>query len=167
MEWRIAQAEGMLTIRRQDDGLPVYPGRVVERTVYAAGEVLQRCTYEGGRLHGRMVTFRALGPGEAPLFTLPGAFREALEAGDVKALVPAFQDAGHPLQEGATVSTIQEGREWFVAQEGQTYGLRLALERRKRREAGCWCTRGGWSAGARSARAGWTGRRPSTTKEGG
>ena len=125
MEWRIAQAEGMLTIRRQDDGLPVYPGRVLERTVYAGGEVLQRCTYEGGRLHGRMVTCRAPAPGDAPLFTLPGAFRESLEAGDVKALVPAFQDAGHPLQEEAAVSVLQDGREWFVAQEGQTYGLRL------------------------------------------
>ena len=148
VEWRIAEAEGTLTVRRQDDGLPVYPGRVVERTVYARGEVLQRFTYEGGRLQGRVVNCRAPAPGHGPLFTLPGALSEALEAGDVKALVPACGEAGHPLREGATISTLQSGREWFVAQEGQTYSVRLGTrkrrKRRKRREASCWCSRGGW-----------------------
>jgi antitoxin component YwqK of YwqJK toxin-antitoxin module len=128
VEWRIAQAEGMLTIRRQGDELPVYPGRVVERTVYAGGEVLQRATYEGGRLHGRSITCRAPAPGDAPLFDLPGSVRGALEAGDVKALGPAFQREGHQLREGATVSVIEDGREWFVAQEGQAYTLRFTPE---------------------------------------
>jgi antitoxin component YwqK of YwqJK toxin-antitoxin module len=124
VEWRIAQAEGMLTIRREGNDLPVYPGRVVERTLYAGGEVLQRATYEGGRLHGRSITCRAPAPGDAPLFALPA--RGALETGDLKPLGPAFQKEGHQLREGATVSAIEDGREWFVAQEGQTFGLRLA-----------------------------------------
>jgi antitoxin component YwqK of YwqJK toxin-antitoxin module len=125
-EWRIVQPDGMLTVRRQGDGLPVCPGRVVQRTDYAAGEVVQRATYEGGRLHGRLTWCRPPSPPAAPHFALPAAARGALDGGDVEALIPAFREGGHDLQAGADVSVIDDDREWFIAQAGQTYSVRWA-----------------------------------------
>lgn len=126
VEWRVVQPERMLTIRRQDEDLSVCPGRVVQRTVYAAGEVVQLATLAGGRLHGRLTHFRPQAPPGAPLFSLPGDARGALDGDDIGALVPVFRAAGHQLQTGATVSLVDAGREWFVAQVGQTFGVRQA-----------------------------------------
>jgi len=125
-EWRIVQPEGMLTVRRQGDGLPVCPGRVVQRTVYAAGEVVQRAAYEGGRLHGRQIWCRPPTPPAAPLFDLPATAQGALDGSDVEALIPAFRGGGHDLQAGADVSVIDDDREWFIAQAGQTFCVRRA-----------------------------------------
>ena len=125
-EWRIVQPEGMLTVRRQGDGLPVCPGRVVQRTVYAAGEVIQRATYEGGRLHGRQTWCRPPTPPAAPLFALSATARGALDRSDVEALTPAFREGGQDLLAGADVSALDDDREWFIAQAGQTFSVRRA-----------------------------------------
>lgn len=128
VEWRIAQPdpEGMLTVRREGGGLPVRPGRVVQRTVYARGEVVQLATYVAGRLHGRLTVCRPPESGALPLFVLPGAARGALDRGDAAALVTAFRDGGHDLRAGASVTVVHEQREWFVDQAGQTFSVRQA-----------------------------------------
>lgn len=125
-EWRIMQSEQMFSVLRTQDCLMVYPGRVVRRAIFAAGQLIETVEYQAGRLHGAVTIYGLLGP---ELFRLDPALRAALDLGQISAIAPLFQQHGHALARDAILITALDGGEWFVDQAGQSYTIQRSADR--------------------------------------
>lgn len=119
-EWRIMQFERMFSVLHTGDSLTVYPGRVAQRAIFAAGRLIETSRYQLGRLDGTVTIYGQLGP---QLFSLDPALRAALDARQPGAFAPLFQQHGHSLAADASITTVLEGDEWFIDQAGQCYTL--------------------------------------------
>jgi antitoxin component YwqK of YwqJK toxin-antitoxin module len=117
-EWLIAQADRTYSVRSGDQGLVVYPGRLVQRQVFADGVIASSATFKDGCLEGTITLFQA--PGDPA--RLPNrAELSAIDGNDINKLNAAY---GLDLSPQAQVSTEAAGLEWFIVDGARTFTIR-------------------------------------------
>jgi antitoxin component YwqK of YwqJK toxin-antitoxin module len=124
-EWRIIQPDRMLSVLQTGDRLTIYPGRVVERALFADGQLIETAHYQSGWLDGVVTIYGPLG---AALFSIDLALSAALDGAQRGVLTRLFQQHGHALSPDALVMPVLDGGEWFIAQAGQSYTIRRGVD---------------------------------------
>ncbi|MBV9787237.1 MAG: toxin-antitoxin system YwqK family antitoxin [Chloroflexi bacterium] len=125
-EWRIMQSARIFSVVHTSDCFTVYPGRIVQRAIFAAGQLVETVEYRAGQQDGTVTIYGPPGP---ELFRLDPALRAALDLGQLGALVPLFRQHGYALANDATLTTVLEGGEWLIQQIGQSYSIQRSADR--------------------------------------
>lgn len=125
-EWRIMQSAQMFSVLHTGECFTVYPGRIIQRAIFAAGQLVETAEYQVGQLDGTVTIYGPLG---SELFRLDPALRAALDLGQLSGLVPLFRQHGYALANDATLITVLEGGEWLIQQIGQSYTVQRSADR--------------------------------------
>jgi antitoxin component YwqK of YwqJK toxin-antitoxin module len=117
-EWLIAQADRTYSVRSGDQELVVYPGRLVQRQVFADGVIASSATFKDGCLEGTIRLFQA--PSDPA--RLPNrAELSAIDGNEINRLNAAY---GLDLSPQAQVSIEAAGLEWFIVDVARTFTIR-------------------------------------------
>ena len=125
-EWTIVDGTQVYTVLLEKGALLLFRGRLLTRSFFVAGAIVQKSAFQGGRLEGMTISYDLLRPS---LFDTDTSLSELLNGGALNALQPLFADHGHPLHDDAVVSTEVVDNEWLISQKGQSYTVKGVEDR--------------------------------------